>query len=136
MALLSCATHKQAAEQAGMSERSLRRHLRAPGFHEEFLRRRREIVSSAVTLAQQRAPIAVAVLVTIASDNSNPPSVRVSAASKLVDVAMKGVETEDLAEQVAELQEEIDSLKTLAQLLPPPPLEQPTNGNSRRRYAR
>jgi hypothetical protein len=135
-ALLVAPTHQVAAEQAGISPRTLRDYLRQPAFHQEYLARRRQIVSAAVSLAQQRAPAAVAVLCSIMSDSGNPPTARLAAAGKVLDMALRGVEIEDMAQQVAELQEEIDSLKTLVQLLPRPPLEQPTNGNSRRSYAR
>jgi hypothetical protein len=132
MALLSCATHRQAAAQAGVSERSLRRHLRDPEFHEEFLKRLREIVTAAVTLAQQRGPEAVTVLCDIMNDPYNPPTARLAAAGKILDVAIKGVETENLAQQVSELKEEVSHLRDLVRLLPPPPLEQPSNGHQRR----
>jgi hypothetical protein len=133
VALLSTTTTEEAAKRAGLTSRTLRRYLRIPEFRAEYLERRREIVSAALTLAQQRAPVAVSVLSTIMGDTSKPPTVRVSAASKVLDVAVKGVETEDLVERVAELQAEIDKLKSLAQLLPRP-VEQPNGHQRRGRY--
>src|SRR5918996_4444956 len=85
LALLADARPEAAAKAAGVTSRTIRNYLRDPKFRAEYLTRRRELVSSAVSLAQQQAVVAVAVLSTIMGDTSKPPTVRVSAASKVLD---------------------------------------------------
>lgn len=82
-------------------------------FQSEYLLRRRELMSGAISLAQQQAATMVAVQVTIARDTAMPPSVRVSAASNVYDIAHRGLEIEDLAERIGQLSAEVEHLKEL-----------------------
>ena len=131
LALLSNPTREIAAKQAGITSRTLRRYMALPAFKAEYLARHREMMTDAFSLAQRFSVDCVAVMVSISKDAGMPAGVRVSSSGRVLDVAMKGIELEDMAERVAELQAEIDNLKSLAQLLPTP-VEQPTNGHQRR----
>jgi hypothetical protein len=66
VALLSTPNHERAARQAGLTSRSLRRYLRTPEFRDEYLARRREMMSSAIALAQQNATLMVQVQIDLA----------------------------------------------------------------------
>ena len=113
MALLSSSTQEAAARQSGLTSRTLRRYLRIPAFRDEYRQRRRELMTGAVALAQQQAATMVAVQVTIARDTAMPPSVRVSAASNVYDIAHRGLEVEDLTERIGQLSAEVEHLKEL-----------------------
>ncbi len=107
--LLSSPTHEMAAEKAGITSRTLHRYLRTPEFRAEYLARRREMLSSAVSLAQQCAVDMAAVQISIAKDAAMPPSVRVAAANNIFSIAMGGLQ-EDLEERIVGLEERIHEL--------------------------
>jgi hypothetical protein len=107
--LLTTTTHEAAAEQSGISTRSLRRYLRMPEFRAEYLRRRGELISQAVTLAHQHALSMVGILVDIASDADMPASVRVSAAHHVFSIADNGRKVEDLEARIAALESQVSS---------------------------
>ena len=65
---------------------------------------RREAVSQAVGHLQGACNVAVVALTDIAQDVSCPGSARVSAAKSILELALKGVELEDLAVRVEELE--------------------------------
>jgi hypothetical protein len=113
VAMLATRTHEAAAKQAELTTATLRRYLRVPAFHDEYLRRRRELMSSAITLAQQHAVSMVQVLVDLAQDPDTPASVRVSAANNVYNIGDAGQRTEDLAESVAKLEELLNDELTI-----------------------
>jgi hypothetical protein len=103
--LLSTVSHKQAAAQAGVSERSLRRYLADPVFQGEYRARRRQMMADATALAVKFSVDAVATLVTIFKDTDMPPSVRVSAANSVFGIADAGLKTEDVIARIEALEE-------------------------------
>jgi hypothetical protein len=110
VALLSTPTHETAAKQAGLTSRTLRRYLRLPEFRAEYLARRREMMSSAIVLAQQNAVDMVQVQITIANDPSAPASVRVSAANNVYGIGDNGQKTEDIEARIHALEERLNEL--------------------------
>jgi hypothetical protein len=108
LALLSTPTHEAASRQAGITSRTLRRYLQLPAFRDEYLQRRRELMSQAIALAQQYATSMVAVQISIARDVNVPPSVRVSAANNVYNIGDAGQRTEDLTSRVLALEEMIN----------------------------
>jgi hypothetical protein len=103
-ALLNCPSIAKAAEKVGMSDRQTYRWLDEPGFSKAYRAARRQAFSHAISLTQQYAPMAVATLTKIASDQSAPHSARVSASTALLKFSRESIELDDLAERVAALE--------------------------------
>ena len=103
-ALLSRPTISAAAESVGIGESTLRRWLKDRDFLAAYRAARREAVSQAVGHLQGACSVAVLALTDISQDVNNPASARVSAARTVLELALKGVELEDLAVRVEELE--------------------------------
>jgi len=106
-ALLVHPTMLKAAAAAGVGEVTLWRWLQIPGFKEQYRLARREAVSQAVGHLQGACSVAVLALTDVAQDVSCPASARVSAARTVLELALKGVELEDLAVRVDELESQV-----------------------------
>ena len=106
-ALLVHPTMTQAADAAGIGEVTLWRWLRIPTFKEQYRLARREAVSQAVGQLQAASSVAVVALTDISKDVICPASARVSAARTVLEMALKGVELEDLAVRVEELEQQV-----------------------------
>ena len=103
-ALLSRPTISAAAESVGIGESTLRRWLKDRDFLAAYRAARREAVSQAVAHLQGACSVAVVALTDISQDVNSPASARVSAARTVLELALKGVELEDLAVRVEELE--------------------------------
>ncbi len=103
-ALLVHPTMAKAAAAAGVGEVTLWRWLQIPEFKEQYRLARREAVSQAVGHLQGACSVAVVALTDISQDVNCPASARVSAARTVLELALKGVELEDLAVRVEELE--------------------------------
>ena len=103
-ALLVHVSMSEAAGAAGIGEVTLWRWTQIPEFKEQYRLARREAVSQAVGHLQGVCSVAVLDLTDIAQDVTCPASARVSAARTVLEMAIKGVELEDLAARVEELE--------------------------------
>ena len=103
-ALLVHPTMAKAATAAGVGEVTLWRWMQIPEFKEQYRIARREAVSQAVGHLQGACSVAVLALKDIAQDVSCPAGARVSAARTVLEMAIKGVDLEDLAARVEELE--------------------------------
>ena len=83
---------------------TLWRWIHIPEFKEQYRLARREAVSQAVGHLQGACSVAVLALTDISQDVNCPASARVSAARTVLELALKGVELEDLAVRVEELE--------------------------------
>lgn len=92
------------AERLGVSLRSIRRYLASPGVRETLGRLRDERLRQLAGRALTEAGAALATLRAIVEDPTTPAQARVSAAGKLLDVALRLVEAVDLAERVEALE--------------------------------
>ena len=101
-ALLVHPTMAKAAAAAGVGEVTLWRWMQIPEFKEQYRLARREAVSQAVGHLQSACSVAVVALTDISQDINCPA--RVSAARTVLELALKGVELEDLAVRVEELE--------------------------------
>jgi hypothetical protein len=104
-ALLAHPTVDGAAEALGINASTVYRWLQVPAFDTAYRQARREAVSVAIGRLQQVSGAMVGVLVQVAADKKIAPSVRVAAASKVIDLAIRAVELEDLAARIAALEE-------------------------------
>src|SRR5262249_19318246 len=94
-ALLLWPTIAEAAQDAGVSERTMRRWLSEPNFLAEFGRARREALALAVSRLEQASGIAVTKLVELLGDDDTKVVLR--AAVSVLSLAVKGNEMLDLA---------------------------------------
>ena len=78
--------------------------MQIPAFKEQYRLARRAAVSQAVGHLQSACSVAVLALTDIAQDVTCQASDRVSAARTVLELAIKGVELEDLAARVEELE--------------------------------
>ncbi|MBA3947306.1 MAG: hypothetical protein H0X37_22450 [Herpetosiphonaceae bacterium] len=104
-ALLSHPTLKDAAHEAGVSLRQLHTWLKEPTFAESYRDLRREAVQQATARLQSVASPMVAVLVHVAASTSTPPATRVAAASKVLELAIKSVEIDDIVARLTALEQ-------------------------------
>src|SRR5919199_6633657 len=106
-ALLSSPTIQDAAKTVGVSETTAHRWLRTDqSFTAAYLKARREAVGQAIARLQHLSSGAVAVLAQVAADKQAPASSRVAAATKILELAIKAVELEDLAARIETLEEQ------------------------------
>ena len=105
VALLQHPTIGQAAELAGVCEKTLRRWLRQPDFRRQYREARGHLLDAAIGQLQKASGAAVAVLLSIAEDVLTPPAVRVSAARAILTTAIAGAEMIDLDERLTAIEE-------------------------------
>jgi uncharacterized protein (UPF0147 family) len=103
-ALLTQGTLAEAAEVAGIGEATLRRWLQRDDFQEAYRRARREAVAHALAHLQRVSGVAVETLRDIMQDPNKPASARVTAARVILELAIRGVELEDLEGGLATLE--------------------------------
>lgn len=103
-ALLSELTIRKAAEAAGCKERTLYHWLKQPHFAAAYREARREATSQAIARVQQYSSHAAATLVQLLAP-ANPAAVRLAAASKVLELAIKSVELDDLAARLQALED-------------------------------
>ncbi len=102
-ALLSCVTVEAAAKKVGVSDRTLHRWLKEPGFRRAHLAARRQVMDQALGALQQGALGAVAALVRNLS--CGQPSAEVSAARIILDTGMKGVDMLEFEDRLSAFEE-------------------------------
>ncbi len=102
--LLTATNLTAAAEQTGVSERTLIRWLQKEGFQDAYREARRQVVQHAVVQIQQACEEAVSTLRQIMTETGLPASARVSAARAVLDSAFKAVELEDLEVRLQRLE--------------------------------
>jgi hypothetical protein len=103
-ALFLCRTQAEAAESAGVSERTLRNWLEQDEFSRALLDRGRRIVSHSSARLKDLTGQAVDVLQSIMVDVNQPGSARVNAAKAIIELAHKAIETEDFSVRLADVE--------------------------------
>ena len=104
-ALLSHTSIPEAAKTVGVGDKTLWRWLQREDFQIELKTARRELVQHASTQLQTSMIEAVTTLRTVMNSSDSPASVRVSAARAVLDMAYNSIETEDLGERLAALEQ-------------------------------
>lgn len=102
-ALLSAPSVRQAAIEASIPEKTLYNWLRDDDFSAAYRQARRDATQQAIALLQGYSSAAARTLVTLMA-SGNPAAVRLAAASKVIDLAMKSVELEDLQQRLEALE--------------------------------
>ena len=104
VALLTCGSILEAATQCRVDESTLRRWLKEERFQRAYREARRQVVQHAMVHLQQATGQAVQTLQEVMQAPDAPASARVSAAKTVLEVAVKGLEVEDLDARVAALE--------------------------------
>ena len=102
--LMSFPTIQLAADNAGISSRTMHRLLVNPEFQQQYRASKRETLDAAISKLQQAAFNAVEVLVEVANQQDTNSSSRVSAARAIIETALKASAIEDIERRLAELE--------------------------------
>jgi len=104
-ALLTCATVHQAAEKSHVGERTLLRWLSEDvAFNEAYRKARLAVVQQAIAQVQHASSTAVATLVSIMQNPDAKDTARVNAAKTTLEMALRGVEIDDIIARLARLE--------------------------------
>ena len=107
VALLECATIKEAAQTAGIGEATLHRWLQDTTFREAYLKARRDAVQQSIANLQRTSSEAVETLRSIMQDTNAPASSRVTAARTVLEQSLKAVELEDFQRRIEALEQAV-----------------------------
>lgn len=99
-ALLTSKTKKEAAEKAGITDRTLRRYFGNPEFCKRYRAAFAGVVEDATRQVQQLLSPALSTLQEVMEDEEIPAAARVSAAKIALDYALRMTEQNDLAERL------------------------------------
>jgi len=110
-ALLSQRNIEDAARQAGIGVRTLLRWLKLSEFQDSYRRARREAVQQAIARQQQATGAAGLTILKLMTDPNVPAAVRLRAAECVFDLAIKGIEVEDIEVRLSELERSADAAK-------------------------
>ena len=102
--LISEPSISESACSAGVGVVTLWRWMKLPQFKEQYRVARREAVSQAICQLQGASTVAVWTLKDIAGNRVLPSSARVAAAKTILEMSIKGIELEDLAIRVEDLE--------------------------------
>lgn len=105
-ALMTCPTKKEAAQKAGISDRTLRNYLADPDFQTAYQRAFTGIIEDATRQAQQTLSPALSTLREIMEDVEIPAAARVSAAKTALEYAIRLTETNDFAARLEALEQD------------------------------
>jgi hypothetical protein len=104
IALLSEPTLKAAPASAGISETTLWRWLRDPDFKDAYRKARSDALAQATARLQTLTGAAVEALAEIVGNERVSPHVRLSAASKILEMAFKAAEIDELQARLEKLE--------------------------------
>lgn len=104
LAMLEHPTLKDAAAAVNVGETTLWRWSQTPEFKAAYMDARREAVRQSIAHLQSATGEAVTCLRDVMKSTSASDSAKVSAARAMLELAMKSVEIEDLAERVKQLE--------------------------------
>lgn len=93
-----------AAEAAKVSRRTLHAWLKLPQFEREYRAARRRLVQTAVAGLQRHTGAAAATLVVIMRNTEVAPAVRVTAAAKILEFALRAIELDDIGARLDALE--------------------------------
>ncbi len=106
--LLCNPTIAEAAEAAGVGERTIYAWLNEPAFSQAYRVARRAVVSQATAQLQQHVTVAVKELGHLVSGFGGvKPEIRLAAAKFVLEMAIKSVELDDVQERLSRLEEAI-----------------------------
>jgi hypothetical protein len=101
----------QDAASVGVGEKTLRRWQEDPEFRAQYLKARRKVLEQATARLQQATGPAGTTILKLMSDPNQPAAVRLRAALAVFELAIKGVEVEDIDARVTALENVGDASK-------------------------
>lgn len=105
--LLVSDSKAEAAEKAGISDRTLRSYLSDPAFKAEYQRRKRKLISDATQQIQKSMKIAISALREIIQRKSSKDSDRITAARLILEFSLRFEEITDLMSRLEDLENTI-----------------------------
>ncbi len=105
VALLEHPTLEKAAASIGISDVTLWRWMKKPEFAEAYRKARRDAFSQSVARLQHASSAAVGTLLRIMTDREAPAASRVRAADVVLQIALRGIEMEDLEARLNTLEQ-------------------------------
>jgi hypothetical protein len=108
-ALLTCKTIEDAATKAEVHIRTVYKWLALPTFKASYLQARREAMGQVIGQLQQTATVAVRALREVLDDPAAPHTARVSASRTVLELALRAMELEDLAQRIEALETHVMS---------------------------
>lgn len=103
-ALLTAPTLAEAAKEAGVSLRTLKRWLKQPEFSDAYQEAKREMLGIATGKLRRAMGVAVTVLTQVAIDRAAPAAARVTASGRILELGLKAHEIEDLEHRIMKLE--------------------------------
>jgi hypothetical protein len=103
-AMLQHTSLAKAAAAAHVPESTAHRWLTQPEFVVELRHARRKLTERATTNLQAGAPLCAAKLIQLALDAEMPPTIQLAAASRVLELAFRGEELQDIQERIAALE--------------------------------
>lgn len=103
-ALLTGLTIKQTARDLRIGERTIKRWLASEWFQNEYQEAKRLLLDSTINRLRSSGLEGVDTLREVARNKKNPPAARATAGRALLEVLLRAVETQDLAERLAKLE--------------------------------
>lgn len=104
-ALLTSKTKLEAAEKAGITDRTMRRYFENPEFCQRYREAFAGVIEDATRQAQALLMPALSTLQTVMEDEEIPAQARITAAKSIIDYSLKLTEQADILEQLRELEE-------------------------------
>jgi len=104
LAMLEHPTLRDAASAVGIGESTLYRWAQIPAFKSAYMDARREAVRQSIAHLQSATGEAVTCLRNVMNSKTGSDAAKVSAARAVLELALKAVEIEDLAERVQQLE--------------------------------
>lgn len=103
-ALLTSKTKLEAAEKAGITDRTMRRYFEDPEFCQRYREAFAGVIEDATRQAQALLMPALSTLQTVMEDEEIPAQARITAAKSIIDYSLKLTEQADVLEQLRELE--------------------------------
>lgn len=103
-ALLTSKTKLEAAEKAGITDRTMRRYFEDPEFCQRYREAFAGVIEDATRQAQALLMPALSTLQTVMEDEEIPAQARITAAKSIIDYSLKLTEQADILEQLRELE--------------------------------
>lgn len=102
--MLICPTFEDAYKHAGIAKKTALKYRNDPVFKQAYRQAKRDAMDLVTTQLQQSAMEAVRVLKDVMIDEDTPPTTRVQSARAILDNAYKGIELEDMAERLEQVE--------------------------------
>lgn len=110
-ALLETPTIKEAARAIHVGETTVFRWMKDSDFQEQYRQVKKQTVELAIARLQKASGEAVKTLESVMKGAGNPPSSKVAAAKIILEMALKGVELEDLERRIVDLEKYVREKK-------------------------